>query len=286
MEVFRMRTGTSRALLIGGVVTLIVAGAIAILLYRASETEASSYELQAARWWAIAAGGYSSFADQIMSLRVEPASIEAVCHDTKVQLQNLNSISLAGAVPATYTDFNRTFMDAVSANKRYYRRILQLCSNGMEGDATLLASLFTLGKDTEDRYRQAYALMPDIGSQVEPGTYSEVNEKLSKIFQSGPKKVQQEPKVKVVEVPRTGYSPSFPPAIGSIVVVETPLGIGLNLRVAPSVNASLVQNRALVRSGEKVVVLNRAGNWLFVQTEDGYYGYVRWWYEGTPRVRP
>jgi len=268
-----------------GIAFVILIVALTVVLYRTREIAASSYEVQAGRWWAVAAGGFDDFASQILSLKPDPASQPAVCHNAKVQLQNLNTISTSGDVPEEYAGFHAQLLKAMSTNKRYYRKILQLCAQGAEANGTILSSLSALGNQVEEEYQDAYARMPGIGTVIEEGTATEIDERLAKIFQPKPKPVEQL-KPRVVEVPRRGYSPDFPPAVGSIVFVETPRRVGVNLRVAPSLNAARVEGRELVQSGERVLVLDRIGYWLFVETADGYMGYIRWWYEGTPYVRP
>lgn len=275
-----------RILAIIAAAVLILAVAFAVILFRVQETAASSYESQAARWWASAAGGYQDFANQVRSAKPDSSSIPDVCHNAKVQLQNLNGITLAGGVPKRYTDFHTRFMEAVSVNKKYYQRVIDLCSGG--GNGTALSGLFSLGKDVEDRYEEAHRLMPEIGANIEPGTYAEVNDRLARIFRptEQPKEQPQQPKTKVIEVPRKGYSPSFPPAVGSIVIIDTPKRGPLNFREAPSIQSPQIAGREYVDYGERVQVLGREGFWLYVMTSEGTTGYIRWWYDGTPYVRP
>lgn len=278
-----------RILLIAGVAFLVLMGASGLLLYRTREIAASSYEREAGKWWAIAAGGYQDFANQIVSLKPDPASQPAVCHNAKVQLQNLNSLNIAVEVPSDYQDFHRAFREAIQTNKRYYREMLQFCAKGAEANGALLSSISSLGRDVEDSYRDAHRLMPEVGIEIEPGTYTQVNAQLSRIFLP-PKAEEPSPRVihvpRVVEVPRRGFSPDFPPPVGSTVVISTPRGGSVNLRESPSLQAARVEGREVVRYGERVLVLDRVGYWLFVETDDGYYGYIRWWYEGSPYVRP
>ena len=76
-----------------------------------------------------------------------------------------------------------------------------------------------------------------------------------------------------------------PPSSGVRVVIRTPKGIGMPLRVEPSQYADRVPGRDLVRQNEEVSVLDRYGDWLYVRTQDGAQGYIRWYYLGDCYVR-
>lgn len=276
----------SRILTVAGIAVIGLAGILGTIMYRA-QTANANYESQCAKWWALAAGGYEDFSNQVLSMKLDASSQAAVCHNTKVQLQNLNSISLAGEVPPKHKRFHTLFMDAVSENKRYYRTILEIHSKGSEADGVLLSSLFTLGKDVEDRYRDARNSMPDIGTEIDPGTYAKVNAHLSKIFQPAPKPAPKpRTQTRIVVVPRSGYSPGSPPVIRSFVTVQTPRGGPLNFRTAPYVGAERIAGRDRVEYGERVMVLDRYGDWLYIMTEEGTTGYIRWWYQGDSYVVP
>lgn len=77
-----------------------------------------------------------------------------------------------------------------------------------------------------------------------------------------------------------------PPEAAAKVVVNTPKGIGLPMRIEPSQYADRVAGRDLVSQGESVIVLDRFGDWLYVRTRDGMEGYIRWYYLGDCYVRP
>lgn len=76
-----------------------------------------------------------------------------------------------------------------------------------------------------------------------------------------------------------------PPTVGIRVVVDTPKRIGLPLRLEPSQYADRVPGRGLVQQGEEVVVLDRFGDWLLIETQDGARGFMRWYYLGDCYVR-
>ena len=98
-------------------------------------------------------------------------------------------------------------MDAVDASERYYQAVLESYFSGAESDGTLLSSLFTLGKDVEDKYRDAHNYMPEIGSGIEPGTYVKMNTHLSKILQSSQKKaVAPKPGIRSTVPQRRSYA--------------------------------------------------------------------------------
>jgi len=274
--------------------------AAGILIIRSIEVGAQSYESQASQLWAASAGGYNDFADQIRGLKPDSSSISAVCQLTQTHLERLNTISLTANVPDNYANFNQAFTAAVQANQMYYRKIIEMCSVNPNDYSLLLSSALSLGKGTEDKYQAAYNLFPTVGSNIQQGAYVDINERLSKIFSGRasttktPSQTENQqksskpsqPQVKIVEVPRKGYSRDFPPAVGSLVTIDTPTGDPVSFRMAPSQSSPLVTEQESIPDGDQVTVIQRNGDWLYVSTQDDIRGYIRWIYEDTTYVSP
>lgn len=188
-----MTGSVHRVILVGVIAFVALLGAATLIVYWSRETAAASYEAQAAKWWATAAGGYDHFANQTLSLRADSSSRPTLCHNARVQIQNLNTISMKVEVPRDYTRFHSEFREAVDTNKRYYRQIVELCGTTGAIDSATLARLLALGEDVEGEYAEAYELMPGIGTEIEQGTYLQVNTRISDIFRPAPSPAQARP---------------------------------------------------------------------------------------------
>lgn len=53
---------------------------------------------------------------------------------------------------------------------------------------------------------------------------------------------------------------------------------GINFRTEPDSNAPQVVGKETLANGESIAVLERNGDWYYMRTEDGFYGWARWRY--------
>lgn len=277
---------SSRQLHIWGlIIAIIIIIAFSLLIYnvRTEQISAASYKNEVSLYWNKAIRGYEQFTDTVLSLKPDQSSLAEVRSEASSKLQNLDSINIPQNVPQKYQTFSFAFADAITSNKQYYRKILQLCNEKPESRASLIPSLFTLGQVVEDKYHAAHQLMPSLGEEIGPGRSTEANEHLSAMTQFKHTVPPSTPPPRRIVVNRNQYSP---PHTGNIVTVDTPEHNGLNLRLEPSKYAERIPERELLPQGEVLFVLDRDGDWVRVKTEDGFVGFVRWLKDDLTYISP